>query len=152
LPRAPAGGGAPGATALDSGPIRAVRSERVLLVEDDTDVLRTLWRQLEHLGYRVVPATAAEEAMRIIRKDAAIDLLVTDIGLAGGRSGLELVRDAIRHRPALGLLLLTGNTAAAPEGEVEGVPVLAKPADLGTLSRALRAALQARAAASGANT
>lgn len=149
LPVAPAGAGVE--AAASAGANSSGRSERVLLVEDDPDVLRTLRRQLEHLGYRVATAASAEEALRLI-DDPTLGLLVTDVGLAGGRNGIELARDAAERHPGLGLLLLTADAARAPESLVPGVACLVKPVDLGTLSRALRAALQPRAAISGANT
>jgi signal transduction histidine kinase len=150
LPVAPAGGGA-GTAAREAAPASGVRSERVLVVEDDPDVRRTLRRQIEHLGYRVDVATSSDEALGMIGT-SVIDLLVTDVGLGGGRSGVELLREATARLPDLAALLLTADTARAPGSPVPGVACLMKPVDLGTLSRALRAALQPCATDSGANT
>lgn len=146
---------APAPTADRAGPPDAAalagHAERVLLVEDDPGVLRTLRRQVERLGYVVTVADGAEAAIRQIAADPRLDLMVTDVGLAG-QSGLDLARDAARLRPDLGLLILTADAARAPQGPAPDANFIVKPVELGTLARALRRALQARAPASGAKT
>ncbi|MFQ8432605.1 response regulator [Amaricoccus sp. W119] len=140
------------AAAPGRDPIPTGRSERLLVVEDDADLLRTLGRQMEHLGYRVTLAAGAEEASALLGGGQGFDLLVTDIGLGGGRDGMDLAREAAGRHPGLALLLLTADPARRPRGPVPGAGFLVKPVDLGTLARAVRAALQARGAASGAKT
>jgi DNA-binding NtrC family response regulator len=108
-------------------------------------------RLFEHLGYRVSVATGAEEAMAAIA-DPLIDVLVTDVGLPGGRSGFDLVADAVERRPDLGLVLLTADAARIQRSPLPGVAFLVKPVDFGTLARAVRAALQSRAPGGGAKT
>lgn len=151
IPVAPEGTGADSAgrhpEAIPTG-----RSERLLIVEDDAGLLRTLGRQMEHLGYRVTLASGADEASALLREGAGFDLLVSDIGLGGARDGMDLAREAARLWPGLGLLLLTADPARRPRDPVPGADFLVKPVDLGTLARAVRAALQARGPASGAKT
>jgi signal transduction histidine kinase len=150
LPIAATGLG-PAAMPRSDAPVPSDRSEGILLVEDDPDVLRTLRRQLEHLGYRVGVATRAEDAIAAVG-DPSINLLMTDVGLAGGRSGFDLVQDAARLRPDIGLILLTADAGPTRRSPLPGMAFLIKPVDLGTLARAVRAALQGRAAGSGAKT
>jgi signal transduction histidine kinase len=139
------------ATLRGTAPIPAGKSGGILLVEDDPDFLRTMRRLFEHLGYRVSMATGAEEAMAAIA-DPLIDVLVTDVGLPGGRSGFDLVADAVERRPDLGLVLLTADAARIQRSPLPGVAFLVKPVDFGTLARAVRAALQSRAPGVGAKT
>jgi CheY-like chemotaxis protein len=136
----------------DGSPVPIGHSEKVLLVEDDPEVLRTLCRQLEHLKYRVTCATSVEHAIETLAEDPAISVLVTDVGLAGGRSGIELVRQALKLRPDLGRLFVTANGVEAPDTNMPGATYLVKPVDLGTLARAVQAALQPRVPGSGAKT
>jgi signal transduction histidine kinase len=139
------------ATSRGAATVPAGRAEGILLVEDDPDLLRTLRRQLEHLGYRVGVASCAEDAIAVVG-DPSFDLLMTDVGLAGGRNGFDLVQDAVRLRPDIGVALLTADAGRAQRSPVPGVAYLIKPVDFGTLARAVRAALQGRAVGSGAKT
>lgn len=85
----------------------------VLIVEDDIS-LRDLWcASLESLGYDVLAAGAAPEALEISRQaDVSFDLAVLDLGLPPlphePSEGLELMRQLVLERPGLKVLVLTG--------------------------------------------
>ena len=80
---------------------RAAR-ERILVVEDDPTVLTLTLDMLSGLGYQVVTATNADEALEILQSDAPIDLLFSDVVMPGGVSGVSLARTARELRPACG--------------------------------------------------
>ncbi|MDG2991785.1 PAS domain-containing protein [Candidatus Synechococcus calcipolaris G9] len=105
--------------------------ERILVVEDDPLVLRYAKEQLEHLGYQVITANNGPEALRLLQKQVAeIDLLFTDVIMAGGMSGRDVVEAAQQLRPDLKILYTSGYTenAIMHHGRLDpGVQLLSKP-------------------------
>ncbi len=134
--------------AKDSGPAASTDSppggsERILLVEDD-DLVRThVAAQLENLGYRVVSAGSGREALDILERDNAFDLLFSDVVMPGGITGVALAEAARRIRPDLPVLLTSGYSEAssAVRGGFAGFPVLGKPYRLHDMALALRKAI-----------
>jgi CheY-like chemotaxis protein len=82
--------------------------ERVLVVEDEPSVRQFLSSQLKSLGYRVATAGAGPEALRLLRTDCDFDLLLTDVVLPEGMSGIELTKRARTIYPDLRVLLTSG--------------------------------------------
>ncbi len=72
--------------------------ETVLCVEDDHDVRQYVTVQLESLGYKVIPAANATEALAIAAEGRPFDLLFTDIVMAGGMNGRELAEQMVTAR------------------------------------------------------
>lgn len=107
----------------DTNPER--RTCTVLLVEDDALVISSTAAILEDLGHRVVEASSGEEALRILRKNAFIDLVVTDHAMPG-MTGLELVEQIRREWPAMPILMASGH-AELPERNGLAIPRLTKP-------------------------
>ena len=80
----------------------------VLLVDDETMVRETLAMALEDFGYTVLAVANGAEALDLLVTAAVmVDVLVTDLSMPG-IDGLELIRQAQRHRPGLPAVLLTG--------------------------------------------
>jgi PAS domain S-box-containing protein len=115
--------------------------ERVLLVEDDPTVLALTFDMLTGLGYQVITATHAAEALKIVHSDAPIDLLFTDVVMPGGVSGLELARTARQVRPGLPVLLTSGFMGEGAVLETAEFPLLDKPYETGGLAAKLRKVL-----------
>ncbi|MBV8166791.1 MAG: MASE4 domain-containing protein, partial [Alphaproteobacteria bacterium] len=83
-------------------PLRAARgTETVLVVEDDEEVLAAALEGLQDLGYRVVPATNAAQALDILRGEMRVEILFSDIVMPGGMNGVQLAVEARRLRPGL---------------------------------------------------
>lgn len=80
---------------------------RILVVDDDRDVLAVLARALTRDGYAVSTTDSVAEARKAVA--AGVDLLVLDLGLPDG-SGLELCRELRREARALPILILTAQT------------------------------------------
>lgn len=80
--------------------------KQILVVEDDTAVLRVMRLFLEDAGFVVQQAADFAEASALLR-DREFDLLITDLDLPGG-NGLDLVRRARTYRPRLSSILVTG--------------------------------------------
>jgi CheY-like chemotaxis protein len=117
-------------------------SETILAVEDDAYVREYVVMLLRDLGYRVLEAASAREALALLDDQAPPELLYTDVVLPGGISGPELADQARERLPALRVLYTSGYTAttAIPDG-----PTLVKPYRKEDLARAIRASLEADA-------
>jgi signal transduction histidine kinase/CheY-like chemotaxis protein len=126
----------------DVVPLRtATGSETVLVVEDDEGVLAMAVESLEDLGYRVLVAHNGREALEIVKGNAKIDILFSDIVMPGGINGAELAAEARRLRPSIKVLLTSGYTGAVLAGEhglPADMPVLGKPYRRDELAAQLR--------------
>jgi PAS domain S-box-containing protein len=95
-----------------------------LLVDDEDLVRMSTADMLMDLGYEVVEANSAEEALRLVSGGLRPELLVTD-HLMPGMSGVELARALRSHRPKLPVLIVSGYAEA--EGIAPEIPRLTKP-------------------------
>ncbi len=119
--------------AADSAPITAPRgaprgSERVLVVEDDAGVRTFVAGALRDLGYTVRTAPNGHTALALLAKDD-IDLLLTDIMMPGGMSGLDLAAEVGTRWPDLPILLMSGypDEAVGRSGAAAALPLIGKP-------------------------
>ena len=133
--------------AVAPGPAHGASSrghESVLVVEDEPDVRGVAVAFLRSLGYSVLAAGGAPEAVRILSSDAKIDLLFSDVVLGSGMTGGELAHEARRLRPGLRVLLTSGYERASPdEPAPEAVfELLRKPYRREELAAAVRRALE----------
>lgn len=73
----------------------AIRSGNVLLMDDDEGVLAVLQAMLEQFGYRVVTSRNGDECAEIYKRlfgtDQAVDFVIVDLTIPGGRGGREVV-------------------------------------------------------------
>jgi nitrogen-specific signal transduction histidine kinase/CheY-like chemotaxis protein len=108
---------------------RARDGECILVAEDNPDVRGVVAEQLSELGYRVVEADGGDAALELLRTGEAVNLLFSDVVMAGGLSGAELARAAHALRPGLRVLLTSGFALATLErrGGDTGWPLLTKP-------------------------
>jgi CheY-like chemotaxis protein len=95
-----------------------------LLVDDEDLVRMSTADMLMDLGYEVVEAQSAEEALRMVQEGLRPDLVVTD-HLMPGMSGVDLARDLRSRRPDLPVLIVSGYAEA--DGVAPGLPRLTKP-------------------------
>jgi len=84
-------------------------SATILVVEDDADVRAMVTELLSHLGYHILVASNGAEALALLRRDNAVDLLFTDIVMPADMTGVELARRARNLRPNLKVLLSSGH-------------------------------------------
>ena len=119
----------------------AEAGETVLVVDDDATVRMLVVETLEELGYAALEAHDGAAALRILRSDARVDLLVTDVGLPG-LNGRQVADAARVTRPALRVLFITGyaHNAAVGNGDelAPGMEMLSKPFALDALARKMR--------------
>ena len=94
---------------------------RVLVVEDEWIVRVEAAACLMEAGFDVVQAVDAAEALEIVQGRDDIDLLFTDINMPGSMNGVELARRVHRARPAMRLILTSGETKpSASELPIDG--------------------------------
>ncbi|HEY3951682.1 response regulator [Phenylobacterium sp.] len=116
-------------------------SEQILVVEDDAPVLRFSVDLLEGLGYAVVSATSANEALAILRRNPGIDLLFSDVVMPGGVNGIALSEVARREKPSLKVLLTSGFVGHRAFRERAAHAILDKPYEPRILAARIRALL-----------
>ncbi len=79
----------------------------VLVVDDDSLVLMNTTAMLEDLGHHVLEATSGAQALRIARREKAVDIVITD-QLMPGMTGTQLIAEIRAERPELPIILATG--------------------------------------------
>jgi len=107
----------------------------ILIVEDHGDVRQTLTEVLSHLGYRVLTTTTGSEALAILQQENSIEVLLSDVVLPGGLSGIELARTARKLKPELKVVLSSGYVGdearhVLNQGEFSFLPKPYRPAEL----------------------
>ena len=117
---------------------------KILLVDDDADVLEYTAQVLEDAGYAVRAAARADEAETILGTGEPFDLLITDIVMPG-RNGVELARALNRTRPEVKVLFTTGYTRHIAPDLLADSEILDKPYQRAALLHAVRHVLGAKA-------
>lgn len=105
-------------------------SETVLVVEDDKRVQATVIAMLTDLGYNVLKADNADQAIAVLSSVMHIDLLFTDVVMPGTLKSPEMARKAVQLQPHLRVLFTSGYTqnAIVHGGRLDlGVELLSKP-------------------------
>ncbi|MBV6749823.1 response regulator [Pseudomonas chlororaphis] len=113
----------------------------VLIVEDDPSILMVLSHYLSHEGYRVLQAENGEQAFQILASKPNLDLMITDFRLPGGISGVDIAEPAVKLRPDLKVIFISGYPAEIRESRspiAHSAPILAKPFDLDVLQHQMR--------------
>jgi PAS domain S-box-containing protein len=118
-------------------------SERILVVEDNEDLLEATSEMLTTFGYQVLCARNGAEAIQILESGQAIDLLFSDVVMPNGMNGIELAREARQHNKDIKILLTSGYAGDVMERHraVGEFPIIDKPFRLGDLARRLRSIL-----------
>ncbi len=112
-------------------PFRQTLAQRplVLLVEDDLDVRRVIRLQLVGLGYPVMEADHAADALLLLASVPTVGIVISDVVMPGGMDGLTLCKEAHQRAPHVKFLLISGYSRienAAAAGSVH-LPLLKKP-------------------------
>ncbi|MDO8249205.1 MAG: PAS-domain containing protein [Rhodoferax sp.] len=124
-------------------PLRAGRqgAERplVLLVEDDPDVRRVIRLQLVGLGYPVIEADHAADALLLLASVPTVGILISDMVMPGGMDGRALCLEASQRASHVKALLISGysDLDAVSAGAATGLPLLKKPFTTVELQHAL---------------
>lgn len=142
LPRSPR----PPEPSLAEAPVatRPGNSGTILLVEDDVAVGIAVEDMLAAAGHQVHRVLSGTAALSVLDQRGPVDLVLSDVMMPGGLTGLDLAREIRRTRPDLPVILMTGFSTAIAEAEAEGLTVLAKPCRAETLLRTVADMLDRR--------
>jgi CheY-like chemotaxis protein len=126
-------------------PSEKVGNERILVVDDEPEVLQFMRTTLEYAGYRVESYSGAPAALDcyFAPGNDPFQLVVTDIVMPS-LNGLELVRRLLKRDPAARVLFVSGHVPAdftQQDLAGHGFELLSKPFRPDQLLRAARAAL-----------
>jgi DNA-binding response OmpR family regulator len=119
-----------------------IEMARVLVAEDDGDILFLLETALDEAGFAVAAATSVAAALRILAA-GDVDCVITDLGLPG-QSGMVLAEAAAAA--GIPVVVATGSLPQSEALEAAGWQLLRKPFRLQDLVTTVRAALAARPA------
>ena len=105
-------------------------SKKILLVDDEPDILRMLEIRLKHAGYETATACNGKEALEILKKDP-IDLILLDLlmPVMDGREVCKIMKndEKLKNIP---IMLLTASVSTAPEDikkELQATDIIIKP-------------------------
>jgi len=118
--------------------------QRILLIDDEKLVVRSLNRALNRHGYRVTPATDGVEALEIFRRNPQhFDLVIADNTMPG-MTGIQLAQELLNIRQDIPIIISTGYSNNLSEEELQSLrirEVLMKPAGMKELIEAVQRAL-----------
>jgi CheY-like chemotaxis protein len=130
-------------------------TENILIVEDEP-VLREMARDiLESCGYQILEATSGKDALDVWSRNTGIDLLLTDMVMPEGVSGVELADKLLAAKPGLKIIFTSGYTADEVSPEVLArtrAQFLQKPYTHASLAKAVRDCLDKNAVTNDATT
>jgi DNA-binding NtrC family response regulator len=125
---------------------RSLPAATILLVEDSADMRGLMEIALDGYGYHLIQAASADEALECWREhDGDIDLLVTDLNLGQGGSGLDLAERLAALKPSLKVLAISGSCDGS-DLTVSGrrIELLKKPFVLRDVPQHIERALERR--------
>jgi signal transduction histidine kinase len=97
------------AASADAGaPTAPERKPLVLVVEDNESVREVASAMIEEMGFDVLQAANGPEGLKTVETRADIDLVLSDVIMAGGMNGPELAARALKLRPDLRILFMSG--------------------------------------------
>ncbi len=115
--------------------------ERILLADDEIQIVEMMTYVLEHLGYTVSARTSSLEALETFRSSPqSFDLVITDMTMPN-MTGLELSEELMRIRPDIPILLCTGFSERVTEKKIREVGIrelLMKPAPVKEIADTVR--------------
>jgi PAS domain S-box-containing protein len=111
-------------------------SDKVLIVDDQPDVLEMASEMFRTLGFHVITANSGRQALEILTRMGDIHLLFSDVVMPG-LSGVELGKKAQEISPDTRILLASGYTT--PAGSLKGFEFLPKPYRIADILKKLRA-------------
>lgn len=112
---------------------------KVLLVDDEDQFRTSLKERLELRGYETIALDRGQEAVKVVKGDPEIDVVILDRKMPG-ISGEQALREIRQFRPALQVIFLTGHgsvSSAMEVGKLEAYAYLQKPCDFDELVKVI---------------
>jgi DNA-binding NtrC family response regulator len=101
------------------------RTQRIMIVDDDAGIRRTLQILLSKAGYEIIPARDGSEAVRLWR-DRGGDLVITDLHMPE-KDGIETIIELLTHWPGTRIIAMSGG------GQTKRLDLLGNLALLGSV-------------------
>jgi DNA-binding NtrC family response regulator len=121
------------------------RKHTVLIVDDEPAIRGFLYDYLSECGFNPLAVESADEAIKLLEKGYAIDLVFSDVRMPGTMDGYGLARWVMTNRPGLPVLLASGDLGKTNAvRELVGAEILPKPYDFDLVVRKMHAALNDR--------
>jgi PAS domain S-box-containing protein len=127
------------ATDSSTSQIAQAKQRTVLVVDDNADLRGAVCAMLSEVGLVAVAVDGIDDAMAALKSRPGIDILLTDLALADGHSGYDLILRARRERPDLHFIVMSGfaeGHSVPPEIDNRFL-ILRKPFDLKELAHAI---------------
>ena len=100
-------------------------SEKILLVDDEEELVNASKQMLEHLGYQVSAKTSSRDALDLFRQQPQhFDLVITDYTMPR-MTGVELAREMMKIRPDVPIILVTGFNERITENQARDMGIRA---------------------------
>ncbi|MEX0965165.1 MAG: PAS domain S-box protein [Pseudohongiellaceae bacterium] len=103
---------------------------KVLIVDDESDLLEVTSRYVKDLGFKVIPAADGNLALSLLKGNPDIEFLLTDIVMPGGINGVSLARQVRKLLPNVKILYMSGfpsGVIADKSGIELDAPLITKP-------------------------
>ncbi|RYE47277.1 MAG: response regulator [Hyphomicrobiales bacterium] len=110
----------------------------VLVVEDEALIRMSLVDELEDVGFRVLEAATADEAMGILKNNPNIEAIFTDIDMPGSIDGLKLAKLVGQSHPDMAILLTSGYLKIPKNDLPETVAFIPKPYEIDVVVNHIR--------------
>jgi DNA-binding NtrC family response regulator len=118
----------------------------VLIVDDEPAIRGFLYDYLSESGFNALTAASADEAVKLLETETAIDLVFSDVRMPGTLDGFGLAHWVMEHRPGLPVILASGDLGKInATRELVGAEILPKPYDFDLVVRKMHAVLDGRA-------
>jgi CheY-like chemotaxis protein len=120
---------------------------RILLVDDEPDIIEAEKTMLERLGYAVVASSSSLDALKVFYEDSqSFDIIITDQTMPD-MTGIALAKKIIEKRAEVPVILCTGYSESVSEEEIQKAGVrelVMKPVSKREIREILRRALKER--------
>lgn len=105
----------------------SAQGRKIMLVEDEAPLLMLVGDALEDMGFEVTRMASGLRAMEALEEGEQPDILVTDVSMPEGVSGIDIAGRALAAEPAPRVVLVSGLSRSQLPPLPEGVVFLPKP-------------------------
>ncbi len=115
---------------------------KILLVDDEEQFRKSIVKRLNLREYETIDVDNGEDAIKLVRNDSDIDVVILDRKMPG-MDGEEVLKEIRNYRPALQVIMLTAHASmesAMATGRLEAYSYLEKPCDFDELVKVIESA------------
>lgn len=95
-------------------------TEKILIVDDEVELIKVAEEYLSEAGYEVYTATSPQDALLLLQHEGDFDLLFSDIIMPGDMNGFDLALKTLHISPKTHIQLTSGFTAEAGQRLIKG--------------------------------